>query len=82
MEYLRNGASRATPPGTPDQLLNPALQKAVIQCVLPPSPANVLQQALPSRLVQYLSNTQALIEEGGGKRWSVAIKRLSPYPNK
>jgi hypothetical protein len=34
----------------------------------------------PYRLVQYISSTQALIEEGQGKRWPVAIKRLSPYP--
>ena len=36
----------------------------------------------PYRLVQYISSTQALIEEGGGKQWPVAIKRLSPYPGK
>jgi hypothetical protein len=35
----------------------------------------------PYRLVEYLSNAQALVEERDGKRWQVAIKRLAPFPN-
>jgi hypothetical protein len=33
----------------------------------------------PYRLVKYISDVQALLEEGKGRQWAVAINRLSPF---